>query len=317
VIVDHLSYEWIFWFGLIVVVVAIVATHLFVPESPVKSPARIDWVGAALFSAGLICLLVGVSQGNSWGWGSGRVLGLLVAAPLVLAVWIAWEGRVRQPLVELYMLRKRAVWTTNLTAFLVGFGMFGSFILIPQFVEVPTSAGFGFGASVTQAGLFLLPSALVMLGAGPISGWLGGRVGSRVPLLMGTATAAVSFGLIALAHDHRWEIYVGTTLLGLGIGFSFASMANLIVEAVEQTQTGVATGMNTLMRTVGGSIGGQISAAIVSGHVVAHTGMVEETGFTAAFAMSAIGALCAFLAALSIPTRRSSARAVASAAAAR
>ena len=309
VIVDHLSYEWIFWSGLIVVVIAIVATHLFVPESPVKSPARIDWVGAVLFSTGLICLLVGVSQGNTWGWGSIRVLGLLVATPLVLAVWIAWERRVRQPLVELYMLRKRAVWTTNLTAFLVGFGMFGSFILIPQFVEVPSSAGFGFGASVTQAGLFLLPSALIMLFAGPVAGWLGTRFGSRLPLLIGTATCVVSFTFLAAAHSERWEIYLGTTLMGLGIGFAFASMANLIVEAVDQTQTGVATGMNTLMRTVGGSIGGQISAAIVSGHVVAHTGMAEEAGFTAAFAMSAIGALCAFLAALAIPTRRRAARA--------
>jgi len=305
VIVDHLSYEWIFWIALAVVAAAVVATRLFVPESPVKSPARIDWVGAALLSVGLVSLLVGVSQGNTWGWGSTRVVSLFVLAAVVVAVWGRWEARVPEPLVDMRMMRRRAVLTTNLTALLVGFGMFGSFILIPQFVQVPARAGFGFDASVTAAGLFLLPSAAVMLVAGPVSGWLGGRFGSRLPLLIGTFTATVSFSFLALAHDERWMIYAGTSLLGLGIGFSFAAMANLIVEAVEQRQTGVATGMNTIMRTIGGSLGGQIAASVVVGHVAARTGLPEESGFTTAFAMSAVGVAAAFACALAIPRRQS------------
>ena len=305
VIVDHLSYEWIFWIALAVVAAAVVATRLFVPESPVKSPARIDWVGAALLSVGLVSLLVGVSQGNTWGWGSTRVVSLFVLAAVVVAVWGRWEARVPEPLVDMRMMRRRAVLTTNLTALLVGFGMFGSFILIPQFVQVPARAGFGFDASVTAAGLFLLPSAAVMLVAGPVSGWLGGRFGSRLPLLIGTFTATVSFSFLALAHDERWMIYAGTSLLGLGIGFSFAAMANLIVEAVEQRQTGVATGMNTIMRTIGGSLGGQIAASVVAGHVAARTGLPEESGFTTAFAMSAVGVAAAFACALAIPRRQS------------
>jgi EmrB/QacA subfamily drug resistance transporter len=303
VIVDHLSYEWLFWLGLGVVVPATVATHLFVPESPVKSPARIDWGGAALLSAGLVALLVAVSEGNSWGWSSARVVGLFAAAALLLSAWVAFEQRVREPLVDMRMMRERAVLTTNLTALLVGFGMFGSFILIPQFVQTSPEAGFGFGASVTEAGLFLLPSAAIMLVAGPMAGWLGGRFGSKLPLLIGTLVAAGSFVFLAIAHNERWMIYFGTTLLGLGIGFSFAAMANLIVEAVDQRQTGVATGMNTIMRTIGGSIGGQIAASIVAGHVAAG-GLAEETGFTLAFVMSAAGVGAAFLFALAIPARR-------------
>jgi MFS family permease len=275
-----------------------------VPESPVKSPARIDWTGAGLLSLGLVSLLIGVSEGNSWGWGSTRVVGLFALAAIVLLVWVRWESRVAEPLVDMRMMRRRAVLTTNLTALLVGFGMFGSFILIPQFVQVPERAGFGFGASVTEAGLFLLPSAAVMLVAGPFSGWLGGRFGSRLPLQLGTLTATGSFVFLALAHDERWMIYLGTSLLGLGIGFSFAAMANLIVDAVEQTQTGVATGMNTIMRTIGGSLGGQIAASVVAGHLAARTGLPEEAGFTAAFAMSAVGVAAAFGCALAIPTPR-------------
>lgn len=86
VIVDQLSYEWIFWFGLIAIVIAIIATHLFVPESPIKSPASIDWLGAVLLAAGLVCLLLGVSNGNAWGWGSGGVIGLFAAAVVVSRV---------------------------------------------------------------------------------------------------------------------------------------------------------------------------------------------------------------------------------------
>ncbi len=303
VIVDNLSYEWLFWLGVAVVIPATIATHLFVPESPIKSPSRIDWGGAALLSGGLIALLVTVSEGNSWGWGSAQVIGLFIAAAVLLSVWVAFEQRVRDPLVDIGMMRERAVFTTNLTALLVGFGMFGSFILIPQFVQAPPEAGFGFDASVTEAGLFLLPSAAIMLVAGPLSGWLGGRFGSKLPLLIGTAVAAASFVFLAVAHDERWMIYFGTTLLGLGIGFSFAAMANLIVEAVNQSQTGVATGMNTIMRTIGGSIGGQIAASIVAGHVAAGSGLAEESGFTIAFVMSAIAVSGAFLFALAIPSR--------------
>jgi EmrB/QacA subfamily drug resistance transporter len=301
-IVDNLSYEWLFWLGLIVVAIAIVATHLFVPESPVKTPARIDWGGAALLSGGLIALLIAVSEGNAWGWESVRVLGLFATAAVLLSAWTVFEQRAPQPLVDMSMMRGRAVFTTNLTGLLVGFGMFGSFILIPQFVQMPPGAGFGFGANVTQAGLFLLPSAAVMLVAGPFAGWLGGRFGSKLPLVLGTLIGAGSFVWLATAHDERWTIYVGVTLLGIGIGFSFAAMANLIVEAVDQSQTGVATGMNTIMRTIGGALGGQIAASIVAGHLAA-AGLPDESGFTIAFVMSAVGMAAAFALALAIPGR--------------
>lgn len=302
VIVDHIAYEWIFWLALIVVIPAVIATHLFVPESPVKSPSKIDWGGAALLSIGLASLLVAVSEGNSWGWESAPFIGLLVGSLLVLYGWIRFELHHPDPLVDMRMMRKRAVLTTNLTALLIGFGMFGSYILIPQFVQVPTSAGFGFGASVTSAGLFMLPSAVVMLFAGPISGWMGGRSGSKLPLLIGTVLAASSFLLLAVWHGTRLPIYIGTTMMGLGIGFAFAAMANLIVEAVDQSQTGVATGMNTIMRTIGGAIGGQAAASIVAAHVTA-SGAPAESGYTIAFAMSAVGVGLAVCATLAIPGR--------------
>jgi EmrB/QacA subfamily drug resistance transporter len=301
-IVDHLSYEWIFWLAVVTVVIAIVATLLFVPESPIKSPARIDWPGAALLSGGLTCLLVGVSEGPRWDWASPRIVGLFTAAAVILSVWAVYESRVRDPLVDMRMMRRRGVWTTNLTAMLVGFGMFGSFILIPQFVQEPLRSGYGFGADVTAAGLFLLPSTIVMLFAGPLSGVLGSRFGSKVPLLAGTLLASSAFAFLAVSHGQRLDIYVGTAIMGAGIGLSFAAMANLIVEAVDPTETGVATGMNTIMRTIGGSLGGQLSATIVASHEIA--GLPAESGYTTAFAISAVALLFAFAATLAVPARR-------------
>jgi EmrB/QacA subfamily drug resistance transporter len=299
-IVDHLDYEWIFWLALIAVIPAVVCTHLFVPRSPVTSPAKIDYVGATLLGGGLASLLVAVSEGNSWGWTSMPFIGLLALAVVLLVWWVRFELHHPEPLVDMRMMQRRPVFTTNLTAFLVGFGMFGSYILIPQFVQVPTEAGFGFGSSVTEAGLFMLPSAFVMLFAGPISGWMGSRAGSKLPLLIGTVLASASFALLAVWHDSHLPIYLGTTLMGLGIGFAFAAMANLIVEAVDRSQTGVATGMNTIMRTIGGAIGGQVSASIVAGHVAA-SGLPEESGYTVAFAISAVGVCLAAGATLAIP----------------
>jgi EmrB/QacA subfamily drug resistance transporter len=302
-IVDHLPYEWIFWIALIVTAMAIVATLLFVPESPIKVPAKIDWTGAALLAVGLGTLLLGISEAPRWGWTSGRVLGLFAVALVALVVWVRFELRVPAPLVDMRMMRRRAVWSTNLAALLVGFGMFGSFILIPQFVQAPPEAGYGFNATVTEAGLILLPATAVMLFAGPMAGWLGGRLGSRLPLLIGTLLAAAAFALIGFAHEHRWELYIGTALMGAGIGFAFAAMANLIVEAVDPTETGVATGMNTIMRTVGGSLGGQISATIVSAHVIAGTHIAKESGYTAAFFLSSVVMVLAFCATLLVPVR--------------
>jgi EmrB/QacA subfamily drug resistance transporter len=299
-IVQHLSYHWLFWLPLIAIVVAAVATHLFVPESPIKAGGRVNWLGAALLSSWLVALLIATSEGPSWGWTSGRVLGLYAAAAALLSIWIAAESRAPQPLVDMQMMRRRAVWTTNAAAALLGFGMFGSFILIPQFVEMPARAGYGFHATVTGAGLFLLPSTAGMLLVSPLAGRLAHGLGSRVALMAGALLTMVCFVMLAAAHSHPWEIYTASLFLGAGIGLAFAAMANLIVEAVPPGQTGVATGMNTIMRSIGGAVGGQVGASIIAGTVAA-SGLPMERGFTLAFAISAGALLFSFLAALAVP----------------
>jgi EmrB/QacA subfamily drug resistance transporter len=286
-IADNLSYHWIFWLGAISAVLAAIATELWVPESPERRPGRVDLRGAALLGVGLVMPLLAISRANDWGWGSPRTLVLIAGGLLVLAIWVAVERRTDQPLADIPTLIKPPVLLTNIATLFVGFGMFGSFLLIPQLAELPESTGFGFGLGATGAGLLMLPGAVMMLFTGPISGALGTRFGSKLPLSIGAAT--VSVGLLGLGLDHGSEFAViaWSFVMSTGVGLAFAAMANLIVEAVPRDQTGEATGINTLTRSVGSSLGSQVSAAILAGSAVAGSSLPTEDGFTAAFLVSA------------------------------
>jgi EmrB/QacA subfamily drug resistance transporter len=301
-ILAHLDYHWLFWIPLVLIVITTVATVVLIPESPIRAPGTINWVGAILLSLWLVCLLLAISEAPTWGWLSARVIGLIVLAAVVAYLWVKAELRSPSPLVDMQMMRLRGVWTTNLTGFLIGFGMYSSFVLIPQFVETPKSTGYGFGSSVTQAGLFMIPSTMMMLISAPVGGRVSMRYGPKVPLVIGSFLTLVAFVLLTLQHSEHWHVYLSSVLLGWGVGFSFASMANLIVEAVRPDQTGVATGMNAVMRTIGGAIGGQVAASLLAATAIAG-GLPGEKGYTLSFAVMALALVAAVGAALAVPGR--------------
>ncbi|HEV3321753.1 MAG TPA: MFS transporter [Solirubrobacteraceae bacterium] len=299
VIVEHLNYHWLFWIPLVAVLFAAVATWRFIPESPIRVPGRINWLAGALMTIGISLVLLAISETTTWGWGSARTLGLILLGLLFSAAWIAVEVRSDNPLIDMTMMRVRGVWTTNLAAFLLGAGMYASFIVFPQFAQLPTSTGFGFGASVVVSGLYLLPSTVGMTILGMYAGRISARFGSRAALLTGTAFTTASFALLAVAHSHPYDLLIAAALLGVGIGLAFAALGNLIVQAVSNHQTGVASGMNTVMRTLGGALGGQLSATFIAANV-AH-GQPTVTGFTETFAMATGFLIVAFLAGLLVP----------------
>jgi EmrB/QacA subfamily drug resistance transporter len=311
-IVDNFSWRWLFVFGAIPVAIAAVLVHRFVPESPIKTPSRVDFLGALLLSVGLTCLLVALTEGESWGWTSARVDGLFAGTAAFLALWVVAELRVPEPMVDMRVFVQRQVLFTNLCALITGFAMFGTFVLIPNFVETPRglAAGtarlvhYGFDADATKAGLYLLPSSLALLFAGPAAGLIGRRTGSKWPLAAGMLLSGVSAGMLALWHDEPWQVLVAMPVLGTGVGFAFAAMATLITEAVRPTETGIATGMNTVMRTVGGVIGGEVGAAILSAHLIHGTDVPAARGYEVAFGIAAIAALIGVVVAVLVtPTR--------------
>jgi EmrB/QacA subfamily drug resistance transporter len=302
-IIEHLNYHWLYWIPLVIVVAAAVATWRFVPESPVRVPGRVNWLAAALMTAGFSCVLIAISETISWGWGSPKTLILLAAGLVFSAVWVVVEVRADEPLIDMAMMRVRGVWTTNLVAFLLGAGMYASFLLYPQFAQLPKSTGFGFGASVVVAGLYLLPAALLMSLMGTFAGRVARRFGSKLAVITGSAVTAVAFGWLAAFHAHPYDMLISAALLGVGIGLAFAALGNLIVQAVPPQQTGVATGMNTVMRTLGGALGGQIAATLVADNV-SH-GLPTVTGFTASFTLEAAFLVAAVIAGVLVPERTS------------
>ena len=297
---EHLSWHWLFWIPLPVMVLAAVGTWRYIPESRVRSPGRVNWAAAVLMTAGVSCLLIGIAQATAWGWGDPRTLTLLGCGLAICAWWIVVEVRSSHPLIDMTMMRLRGVWTANLAAFLLGAGLYALFLLLPQFAQLPKSTGFGYGASVVAGGLFLLPCALVMGLFGSVAGRVERRFGSRRALVTGAAVSAVACGWLTLSSRHPYDMLITSTLLGVGIGLAFAALGNLIVQAVPPEQTGVASGMNTVLRTLGGALGGQIAATFVAASTL--RGLPAMTGFTTTFAMASLFLACCAAVALLIPS---------------
>jgi MFS family permease len=227
----------------------------------------------------------------------------------VLAAFVAYELRRSEPLVDMRVLAERPVLATNLTGFLIGIAMFGSFLMIPQFAQTAEANGYGFGMTVLESGLLMLPSSFVMLVCGPLAGHLGNRVGFRAVLAAGTVATTISFVILALAHETPMEFVIANVLIGIGISFGFASMANLIVGLVDPREVGIATGINTIMRSVGGAFGAAIVTALLTADTIGTSPIPTEHAYTEAFAISGVISVLALLAALWIPRPRGPRRA--------
>jgi EmrB/QacA subfamily drug resistance transporter len=300
-IVEALGWRWLFWIPMIVIALAAVMVRRYVPESPNRVPGRIDWVAAAFLSGWLIALLLPLSAGRSWGWGSFRTVGLFVAAVVLFAGWITVELRSRNPLIDMRMMRLPAVWTTNLVALLFGAAMFAVYAFVPQFMQIPEAAGFGFGASVTQAGLLMLPMLVTMAVMGSLSGPMTPYFGVKSQVVWGSALILVAALAFAEFHDEPWQVALSTAVFGIGLGLAYASMTSLIVQNVPREQTGAATGMNANIRTIGGSIGTALASSIITGHIQP-SGLPAESGFTDTFLLLSAFAAAAVLLALAIPS---------------
>lgn len=302
-IVEHLSWHWLFWFPLVLVAVALIGIIFGLKESPVRSPGRLDLVGTALLTTSLVSLLLAIGKGQEWGWGSGKTLGLLVLGAVAMVVFVLVELRVSAPLIDVRLMKIRGVWTANVVSVAFGFAMFGTFVLVPNLLQLPAATGYGFGKTVSEAGLFLLPTVVMMIVFGPVAGILVRKAGPKVPLLVGSVLVTVAFVLPALTHTHAWQLVVSGLLTGAGVGLAFASMSNAIIEAVPAEQTGEAIGVNTITRTIGSSIGTAVIAALITSHSTPE-GMPTDDAFTIGFVVCIAVGLVATAAALAAPASR-------------
>ncbi|WP_406289930.1 MFS transporter [Embleya sp. NBC_00896] len=301
-IMDHLSYHWLFWIPMIVCAVTATASWFLIPDSPVRVKTRIHWLGGALLSLGLVGVLLALSKGESWGWGSTRIVGLFVAGLLFLGLWVFAESRAAEPLVDMRVMRLRGVWATNLGGLLVGFSMMAGMLLVPRFLQMPESTGYGFGTSVTVSGLYVLPQAFAMLLIGPMAGVIDKRFGSKMAMVAGCVLMAAGFTFLAIAHTSGWHILAALFVFGIGMGLAMSAMANLIVGSVPVEQTGIATGINTIARTVGMSCASAISTTLLTANP-GPGGLPAERGFVLTFVCAAVAAIVALGVTFVVPNR--------------
>ncbi|SEO48978.1 MFS transporter [Trujillonella endophytica] len=298
-VVGLLGVPWLFWLPMIAVLVAAVAAYRVVPPSTVRAPGRINWLAAALLTGWLVCMLLAVSWAPTRGWTSPTVLGLLACVAVFAPLWGAVELRSEQPLIDLRLMRLRVVWTANLVAVLLFFGVFAALVLVPQLLQTDPSAGYGFGASNTESGLLLLPQSAASFVLGLSAGWLAARIGFRRVLVVAALVGATGYATLALAHDQLWHVQVALVLAGAGLGLSQAALANVVVSGVPQNRTGVAGGMYANLRTIGGSLGTAVTTTVVTAGA-GSDGVPAEGGYTAAFLVLAATAAAAALGALVI-----------------
>ncbi|MFS0691545.1 MFS transporter [Streptomyces nitrosporeus] len=306
-VAQYTSWRVLFW-GSAVLAVGIAALIWFlIPDVPPGAKGqRFDYPGAVGLGIGLVSLLLAVSKGAEWGWGSATTLGLFALAAVALLAWGFWETRTRDPLVDLRTTARPRVLLTNAASLFVGFGMYASMLIIPQLLQFPEATGYGLGQSMLAAGLWMAPGGIMMMVISPLGGKLTDARGPKFTLICGTLVIAAGYGLSLVLMGSAWGLMLVIMVINGGVGLAYGAMPALIMSSVPLNETAAANGFNTLMRSLGTSIGAAVIGVVLSQMTVSAGGfsLTSESGFRAGLVVGAGVALVAALIAALIPAAR-------------
>lgn len=304
-IAEQASWHVLFWAAGAMGVLCAVLIFLFVPESPVRTPARFDVNGAIGLTIALLSLLLAIIKGAEWGWTSARVLGLLAGALCVFVGWGYYELRQRSPLVDLRVSARPPVLFTNIASVAVGFSLYGMSLTFPQLLMAPEATGYGFGLSMVQAGLVLAPTGCLMMLLSPVSARLSAWRGPKTTLATGSAVIGIGYlCAVTLMENHTvWQIMVCAAVVAGGVGLAYAAMPALIMSAVPITDTAAANGLNSLMRSVGTSTSSAVMGVVLANMTVSFGGhsFPSRDAFHTAFLISVSAALVSVVLTMFIP----------------
>ncbi|WP_305094888.1 MFS transporter [Prescottella sp. R16] len=296
----HLGWHAIFWTSAGAGLLLLAALVVVVPESDVRSPGRFDIAGAVILSVALTALLLGISKGGSWGWGSGRTLGAFALAAVVIAVWIPYQLRVTDPMVNLRTSVRRPVLLTNIASMIVGFAMFANLLATTQQLQVPEITGYGLGLSAMVAGLCMVPSSLAMVVFSPVSAKITTRFGARITLITGALVLAAAYVVRISFNDALVPIVLGAMAVNVGTAITYSAMPILIMQSVPVTETAASNGLNSLVRSIGTSTSSAVVTALLTAMTVEVAGQhfptldAFRTVFTIACAMALLAAAVAW-----------------------
>ncbi|MEU0836985.1 MFS transporter [Streptomyces sp. NPDC005969] len=268
-----------FWFGAVISALALLLAALVLPSTAERERRPLDTLGAVLLGLALVGLLLVLSEGETWGWGSARLWTVAAASLLLLAGWVWHELRTAHPLVDLRALRNPVVLTADVAGLVAGIGMYLLMSMVIRYVQTPTGTGYGLGASVVIAGLVLLPFSAGSLLSSKVVPGLARRTSSALILPLGCAVSLVSMLLFLLARDHLWELLVVMGIAGLGVGCTFAVMPGLIVNAVPAHEVGSSVSFNQVLRYVGYSTGSALCGAVLQAHTEPGRLLPADSGY--------------------------------------
>lgn len=287
-VAEGLSRHWMFALPTFAVIGATVLVHRLMPHNPPRRTdgAGIDWAGLVLLSGTLVTLMLVLGLGADLVAQPLVLLGLVVLLAAFGTGWVAVERRAASPMVDLRMLTRPAVGKSCVLTFLICVGTSAATYLVPQLFAVPADT-YGFGASATAIGFFLLPGALAASLAGPISGIGVRRFGSRAVVTAGVLIMAAGLLGLAAAHTEIWHLVVGKALVALANGLCVTAMVTRTATSVDLGDTGIATGLVLVTRVIGFAVGVQVTGAILTAGTPAGSKIPAESAFVAGFVLAA------------------------------
>jgi EmrB/QacA subfamily drug resistance transporter len=277
-IIELLSWHWIFFVNVPIGIAAFALAFAVIPErKPGAHVQGVDVPGILSSAVGLFCLVLGLIQGNEWGWTSARILGLFAVAVASYPLFMWWELRTPSPMFDFRLMRIRSFTAANTAMFFIGAAMGGAiFLLIIFLVNV-------LGYSELHAALAVTPMPVTALIVAPNVGRLVDRIGPRVPAVIGCIFFFIGLTLLAqlTGESTLWDATWRVIFVGAGIGFSMPTMSAAAMGSLPPQVTGVGSGALNTLRQVGFSLGLAIVVAIFS-HTIADNvknGAIEATKY--------------------------------------
>lgn len=306
VITERADWHLLFLFSAALGLAVLALVVWIVPASVLRTQGRFDYLGALGLAAGLVGLLLATSRGNEWGWSAPATIGCGGGGILVLLLWGWYQLRAAEPLLDLRVAARPAVLLTNIASIGMGFALFASNVAFPQMLELPVASGSGFGLSLLQAALVVMPAGIIMMLLSPVAGALARLFGPRLLFSAGTAAVVLAYAYVLVLSDSVWHVFIANCFIGVGIGLSFAAMPMLIMRAVPASETGASNGLNALFRSVGTSTAGAVMGAVLAGTTIDFEGQPVPTpdAFALCFWIAGVVAAVAFVLTLLIPRGR-------------